>query len=120
MIGIALYCSICGVCMYWIYKAWTNLSQMRIVVKATLLSLAHISPIYIFFSSVLVDVILVILEHNFIKNNRLYPRLWIVKNVLCNLALCVLSIWTSALASLIITSILVTAAVFLDIYTHTK
>lgn len=120
MIGIAFYCLICGICIYKAYKNLVHLSKIRIFIKATLLSLANISPIYIFFSSILADLILIIIEHNFIKNNRLHPRLWILKNILCNLALAVLSIWTTALASLVITSAIVTVAICIDFFTHIK
>lgn len=61
MIGIAFYCLICGICIYKTYKNWVNLSKIRIFTKATLLSLANISPIYIFFSSILADLILIII-----------------------------------------------------------
>jgi hypothetical protein len=59
MFGIAFYCIIFGICLYTTYNERKNLYRVRIFIKATLLALANMSPIYIFCTSFLVDIILV-------------------------------------------------------------
>lgn len=61
MIGIAMYCGLLAVCLYFVVRSRKNMYKLRIFVKASLLSAANISPIYIFCSSVLIDIVLILL-----------------------------------------------------------
>lgn len=61
MVGIAVYCVIFGIAVYFFYKDRNNMDKIRIFIKASLLSAANISPIYIFCSSILVDIVLLLI-----------------------------------------------------------
>ena len=61
MIGIAIYCVILALSLYFLYRDRNNLDKMRIFIKASLLSAANISPIYIFCTTILVDVVLLVI-----------------------------------------------------------
>lgn len=120
IIGIVWYCSILGYCIYSIYDDLNKIYRLRIFVKSTLLACAHFSPIYIFSSCILLDILLITIEHNVCKMKKLYPKLWIVKNIILNMALCILAFLPTLMLSLIIASILVVIAFILDAFTHIK
>lgn len=120
MAGIAFYFIIFAICLYDLYKSRKNMYLMRIFIKASLLAIANISPIYIFCSSVLIDLILIAIEYYFGTVNRMYPKVWVAKNILLDLALCVLTFMPSLLLTLIFASFLATVALLLDIFTHLK
>lgn len=120
MAGIGFYFIIFAICLYDLYRSRKNIYLMRIFIKASLLSMANISPIYIFCSSVLVDIILIAVEYHFAPVNRLYPKVWVAKNILLNLALCILTFLPSILLTLILSSFLAVVALLLDIFTHLR
>lgn len=120
MIGIALYCIILASGLYSIYHGRKNMFRIRIILKASLLAIANLSPIYIFSIGVVLDILLIIIEYNFSRVTRLYPKLWLTKNILSNIALSVLGLMPSAMISLIITSIIVVIILLMDFFTHMK
>ena len=120
MIGIALYCVTFAISVYFLYRDINNIDKVRIFVKASLLSAANISPIYIFCSSILVDIVLLLIQLNVAVYKKAFPKIWLIKNLLCNLALCFLVFMPSIMLSLIVASLLVTLAFALDMYTHGK
>lgn len=120
MIGIAMYCIIFAAGLYSIYHGRKNMFRIRLIIKASLLAIANLSPIYIFSVSVVLDILLIVVEYNFSRVTRLYPKLWLTKNILCNMALSILGIMPSAMISLIMTSIIITIVLLVDVFTHIK
>lgn len=120
MVGIAFYCFILAYSLREVYIDRKNMYKIRVFIKASLLSAANISPIYIFCAAVLVDLVLLIIEYHFADINRYSPKIWIAKNILCDLSLCVLAFLPSMMLSLIIASFLIVVVILLDIYTHIK
>lgn len=120
MIGIALYCVVVAGGLYNLYQGRKNMFRLRIIIKASLLAIANISPIYIFSVSVVLDVVLLVLEYNFSRVIRLYPKTWLAKNIMCNLALSVLGLVPSAMISLIIASVIISIVLLMDVFTHIK
>lgn len=71
IIGILLYFSIVCECIYKITLDKTlNFWKIRVFIKATLLSLSHLSPIYLLSSTVVIDLVLVIVEYKLCQ----YPK----------------------------------------------
>jgi hypothetical protein len=62
IIGIMLYFSVVCECIYKISQSTAlNFWKLRVLIKATLLSLSHLSPIYLLSSTVIVDLILIVI-----------------------------------------------------------
>lgn len=119
MLGIGLFCITFGISVYLVYRDRNNVDKLRIWIKASLLAAANISPIYIFSTSILIDLVILIAQYH-LTAVRPYPKIWLLKNILCNFALCFLIFLPSIMISLIIASFLVIMAIFLDIFTHGK
>jgi hypothetical protein len=60
MVGIGVYCIIFGICMYSMYNDRKYLYRVRVFIKATFLAVANMSPIYIFCTAILVDILMMI------------------------------------------------------------
>lgn len=61
ILGILIYFSMLCECIYKVSQDKVyNFFKIRVMIKATLLSLSHFSPIYLLSSAVLIDIILVI------------------------------------------------------------
>ena len=112
IIGILVYFSMVCECIY-------RLSQdkalyfwkIRILMKATLLSMSHYSPIYLLASTVVIDLVLIIVEYQLNPYSKTYSKSWIFANVTCNLAL-VLLVFLPIIA---LTMVMVSACLFLVI-----
>lgn len=76
--------------------------------KATLLSLSHYSPIYLLASTIVIDIVLVIVEYQLNPYGKAHPKSWIFANVTCNLALILLVF----LPIIELTMVLVSACLF--------
>lgn len=68
----------------------TNFWKVRILVKATLLSFSHTSPVYLLASAVVIDLILVAVEYQLNPYAKAHSKSWIFSNVTCDLALVLL------------------------------
>lgn len=81
--------------------------KIRVVIKATMLSLSHFSPIYLLSSAIAIDFALAFVEYHI----NFYPKklafCWIFTNILINCSLAILVFMPSIQLSLIIVSILI-------------
>lgn len=109
IMGILMYFALLCEC---IYKVSQNKAlyfwKVRIVMKATLLSLSHYSPIYLLASTIVIDIVLVIVEYQLNPYGKAHPKSWIFANVTCNLALILLVF----LPIIELTMVLVSACLF--------
>jgi hypothetical protein len=62
----------------------------RSFIKATVLSVAHISPIYICSLAISIDLSIVVFEFFKYKKGIHFPRVWLLKNILVNFSLLLL------------------------------
>jgi hypothetical protein len=99
IIGVLLYISIVTECMY---KLSSNLYKIRAILKATLLSLAYISPVSLLSATILIDLFLAVGEYNLNKYPKEYPKLWVFQNVMANLTLALLGFLPTAISSLLL------------------
>ena len=79
--------------------------------KATLLSISHYSPIYLLASTVVIDIVLIIVEFQLNPYSKTYCKSWIFSNITCNLALILLVF----LPIIELTMVMVSACLFLVI-----
>jgi hypothetical protein len=86
---------------------WT----IRVLAKATLLSLGHFSPIPMVVAAVVTDLGLIASEYNLTNYPKQYTRLWVFANVMVNLALLLLVL----VPIIMLTFVLVTTIVVLAI-----
>lgn len=91
IIGILLYFAVVCECIYKVSQdKCLNFWRIRVLIKATLLSLSHESPIYLLASTVVIDLILIFVEYQLNAYPKTYTKSWIFANVMCNLALVLL------------------------------
>lgn len=112
ILGILIYfCMLCE-CVYKISQDKVyNFYKVRVMIKATLLSLSHFSPIYLLSSAVLIDIILTIVEFKMSEYSKTYCQYWLFAHISCNLALILLVF----LPIIKLTMVLVSSMLFLAI-----
>lgn len=59
ILGIVLYIIILMECFWSLYQSKTYIYKIRIIIKATMLSLMHFSPVYIAASALVVDTLFI-------------------------------------------------------------
>ena len=118
MVGIAVYSLLFAYTIYSLYLDRKNFYRARVLIKATLLTFANVSPIYIFCSAVVIDFVCIIIDYFMVK--RQFYKMWVWKNVLLNFALIILAIMPSSKLSLIIATAFVTIVFVLDVITHVR
>ena len=124
LLGILIYCLILVESCYLSRKDIKNIWKFRVLLKASLLSFAHLNPVFLVFIAIFLDISIAILEYNLVKsapkfsNIILHPKLWLVDNILCNIALGLLLFLPGILLSITLTSILVCWLVCSSMYVH--
>jgi hypothetical protein len=126
ILGIMLYVGAVCDC---IYKVKQNKDlyfwKIRVLLKATLLSLSHFSPICLIAAAVAVDIGLIILEYHLTQYPKQYPRLWIFANVMANFSLALLIflpiiVLTFVLVSVIVVCVMIAEGIihYLELRSH--
>ena len=64
--------------------------KIRVLVKATILSLAHFSPIYLLSMAVMTDLILIAVEYRFCRYSQYFSRWWLFAHITINMGLIML------------------------------
>ena len=91
IVGILIYCCIFCEALYKVYRNPTiYFWRLRILMKASILSLAHFSPIYLLSVAVLIDIIMVAGEYRICHYAQYFGRWWLFANITVNLALIML------------------------------
>jgi hypothetical protein len=89
MLGGIVLCGQLAACVYLTRKEGRS-CYIRSFIKAVILSVAHISPVYICTSAAALDLALLVMEYQKHKEAMKYPKVWVVKHVLANLSLLLL------------------------------
>lgn len=118
IIGIVLYIIIVMDCFWSLYQSKTYIYKLRILIKATMLSLMHFSPVYVAASTLVVDTLFVFAEFCLLKDMKPYPKLWVINNFLPNIALTILIYVPFAAIGMIVSGFLVFVALVGDIIFH--
>ena len=63
---------------------------LRSFIKASILSLSHISPVYLCTLAVIIDVSILLITYKHLSENITHPKLWFVNGIICNVALLLL------------------------------
>lgn len=117
MLGIATYAAILTHTLYSLYRNPTRyFHRLRAITKISLLAVTNLSPIYIFCIALFIDLLLIAIEYYL--SMKSCGRMWVLKNVMLDLALAALALVPSALLTLIIASVLVVGVLVLDLVTH--
>ena len=112
VLGFFLYILVFLECCYFLKKNLSYLWKARIFIKATLLSLGHLNPVFLVSLAIFIDIALAIAEYNITKSkpqlNHVYPhpKLWLIDHILCNVALGILILLPIILLSLVLVSII--------------
>lgn len=117
MLGAAIYILMLGVAAVLTWKG-AGSGPARSFLKASVLSVAHISPIYLASLAVCLD--LVVVGGDFVKNRegKSYPRWWLVNNCLANLSLLSLYYFSSVKLALFVAVGLAFLVVLIEILLH--
>jgi hypothetical protein len=86
MLGGIVFCAQLAVTIY-LTRRESRSCYLRSFIKATLLSVAHISPVYICTLSVALDLAIIVIEYQKHKDFIRFPNIWALKHVLVNLSL---------------------------------
>jgi hypothetical protein len=95
-----------------------NFWKIRVVMKATLLSLSHYSPLYLLASTVAVDLLLAIAEYQITSYPKHYPKCWIFSNVMVNIALVLLVFLPTFILSLILVTAIILSVIVMEGIMH--
>ena len=124
ILGFFLYLLVFFECCYFLKKNLSYLWKARIFIKATLLSLAHLNPVFLVSLALFIDIALAIAEYNMTKSkphlnyNYPYPKLWLIDHILCNIALGILILLPIILLSLVLVSVIIAYVVLAEFFIH--
>lgn len=91
---------------------------MRVFTKAVLLSVCHISPIYIFAAAFFLDLLNMIIEYRISNAFKSHPKLWLYNNVAVNLSLALLVFIHSHFVTLVIAGLILLSIIIAELYVH--
>lgn len=124
IIGIFLYFLVFLDCAYSLKKAVVNIWKVRIFMKATILSLAHFNPVFLIAMLLFADVTMIIFEYRWIRSKPKfefltpYPKLWLVNNLLAELALGLIILLPAILLGILIVSIIIGYLICSEFFFH--
>jgi hypothetical protein len=119
IIGIMLYFLVICECIYKLSKnKVSNFWKIRVLLKATLLSLSHLNPIYLLSSTVIVDLILLVIEYRLTNYPKVHPKCWIYANVMSNIALILLVFDPIIILSLVFVSLCIISIIIAETIMH--
>jgi glucan phosphoethanolaminetransferase (alkaline phosphatase superfamily) len=95
-----------------------NFWKLRVLIKASLLSLSHLSPIYFLASTVVIDLVLIYAEYQLAKYPKEYRKCWIFANVMVNLALVMLVFLPIIILTLVLVSAIITLVILAEAIMH--
>jgi hypothetical protein len=119
IIGILIYFSVVCECIYKLNKdTMLNFWKIRILLKTTILSLSHYSPIYLLSAAVVTDLLLAAVEYRIAIYPKLHSKLWVFANVMVNVALLLLLLLSFAFLVVIIVSVCVAVIIIAEGIMH--
>jgi hypothetical protein len=119
IIGIMLYFLVICECVYKLSKSKVhNFWKIRVLLKATLLSLSHLNPIYLLSSAVIVDFILIAVEYKLTNYPKEHPKCWIYANAMSNIALTLLVFEPIIILSLVFVSVCIISIIVAETIMH--
>ncbi len=118
IIGILIYLVIGIVNISMCIKNLHRINKLRVLVKATFLSLLYISPIYLLPIAFGVELVFIIFEYNIKKATKLHPHVWLINQLIVNIAFVILVLFSESLISIYASFILVVLAVIIDLIIH--
>jgi hypothetical protein len=87
VIGIVCYALALTDCLYSLYSNPLLFFKLRLFTKASLLSICHISPIYLFSSALALDFLCLIIEYRITKEQKSHEKLWLYNNIMLDICL---------------------------------
>ena len=124
IIGIFLYFGVFLECYYSLKKGIVNIWKARIFIKATVLSLAHLNPVFFIAMLIFADVVLIIGEYRWVRSKpnfkylTPYPKLWLLNNLLTELALCLIILLPIILLGILLVSIIIGYLICSEFFSH--
>lgn len=92
-----------------------NFNKLRIVIKASLMTLIFWSPVPLFSAMLLIDVVLLVYEYKLKLKTWVVPKIWLVSHILLLISFTSLVFLNNMLAGLIVALACVTTVLCLDI-----
>lgn len=118
MIGIVCYALALTDSLYSLYSNPLLFFKLRLFTKASLLSLCHISPIYLFSSTLALDFLCLIVEYRITKEQKSHERLWLYNNIMLDICLGLLIYIHSHFVMLIFVGIISLSVLVIEFYVH--
>lgn len=97
-----------------------RINKLRVFVKATFLSLLYISPIYLLPIALGVEIVFIFLEYQIKKATKLHPHVWLINQIIVNLAFFLLVLLADSLLSIIFSAMLAITALLIDLFIHIR
>lgn len=92
-----------------------NFNKLRIVIKASLMTLIFWSPVPLFSAMLLIDVVLLVYEYKLKLKTWVVPKIWLVSHILLLISFTSLVFLNNMLAGLIVALACVTTVLCLDV-----
>lgn len=118
VLGIVVFALAAADCLYSLYQSPLYFFKMRVFTKAVLLSVCHISPIYIFAAAFFLDLLNMIIEYRISNAFKSHPKLWLYNNVAVNLSLALLVFIHSHFVTLVIAGLILLSIIIAELYVH--
>lgn len=120
VMGIVLFVVVAITCIWMTLDSVHRINKVRVLVKTTFLSLLYVSPIYLLPIAMGIEIIFIIAEFNIKKAVKLHPHLWVINQIILNLALVSLIMLSDSRLSLMMPSVLIIVALGVDLFIHIK
>lgn len=118
VIGIVVFALATADCLYSLYQSPLYFFKLRVYAKAVLLSVCHLSPIYIFAASFFLDLLNMTIEYRISNSFKSHPKLWLYNNIAVNLALALLVFIHSHFVTLVIAGLILLSVMIAEFYVH--
>lgn len=119
ILGICIYAAIICEAAYKLYiDRITYFWRLRVILKATVLSLAHFSPIYLFCTAILLDLMLLTVEYRLCRYPKYFGRWWMFAHIATNLSMIMLVFLPVIQLSLLLVSLFLVFVVISEVVMH--
>lgn len=120
ILGMLLFIYITIETFYSFIRNFKLINQIRIYIKACLLSLAYLNPVYVTSVCVAFDIMLVILHFYLIKNKNQLSKFSTFSHILSTLSILFMIFISHSLVSLFLTVLSLLTCLALEIYIHVR
>jgi hypothetical protein len=120
LVGIVLFVVVAVANLWMAVTSIHRINKIRVLVKTSFLSLLYVSPIYLLPIALGLELIFIVAEYNIKKAVKLHPHLWLINQIIVNLALLALVLLSDSYLAIYLPSTLVGVALAVDLFIHIR